>query len=143
MCFNAVQGCILREMKKICSKIPIFLSYRADYAKVLPPHSYIDAAEHSPAELAQLLHRLDQEPEEYLSYFWWVDHYQLTTHVKNAFGLCQLCSMLISDPEERRRSVDLEKWWWEGSQCKEYQHWWPPPTVTGLHYSASEIRVQD
>ncbi len=36
-------------------------------------HTYIDAREHSSAELAQDLHRLDQEPEEYLSYFWCMD----------------------------------------------------------------------
>ncbi len=109
----------------------ISLFHRADYTRVLPPHSYIDAGKHSPAELARLLHRLDQDQEEYLSYFWWMDHYSPTIYMNSVMPICQLCRKLVAgDPEEGRMSssVDLEKWWWEGSQCREYQHWWPPST---------------
>ncbi len=80
----------------------------------------------SPAALAEYLHYLDQNPMEYLSYFWWTETYKSRLDpVKYLSGFCQLCAKLNS-PEEERRSVDLEKWWWEGSQCKEYDNWWPP-----------------
>ncbi|KAK3862691.1 hypothetical protein Pcinc_031470, partial [Petrolisthes cinctipes] len=37
----------------------------ADYSQYLPPHSYIDARQYSPYELATLLMRLHTHPEEY------------------------------------------------------------------------------
>ncbi len=80
----------------------------------------------SPAHLAEHLHFLDRNPQEYLSYFWWTEQYATRygqgPHINS---LCRICQML-HNPKEERRSVDLEKWWWEGSQCREEEHWWKP-----------------
>ena len=110
-------------MNKLC-----FLSGRGQWSKIAPPHSYINTDDFpSPAALAQYLHYLDKNPEEYLSYFWWTDHYYFSRSApaKHLEAVCQLCKKL-NDPEEARRSVDLEKWWWEQSECREHG-WWPPP----------------
>ncbi len=42
-----------------------------------PPHSYIDASDFPSAEaLAEHLLFLHENPEEYLSYFWWTEQFR-------------------------------------------------------------------
>lgn len=50
----------------------------ADYSKFLPPKSYINAQHfNTTKELADFLIALSKDQEEYLSYFWWRDHYDI------------------------------------------------------------------
>ena len=49
----------------------------ADYAKVAPPHSFIDALNYSPRELANRLLELDKNDRQYFWTFWWKDFYQV------------------------------------------------------------------
>ena len=46
----------------------------AGYENAAPEHSYINAADFaSPQDLADYLRHLDENDEEYLSYFWWTE----------------------------------------------------------------------
>ena len=58
------------------------LSGHANYSTLVPEHSYIDVRDFpGPRELAEYLDYLDQNPEEYLKYFWWTTAYQMDRHV--------------------------------------------------------------
>eukprot|EP00095_Tigriopus_kingsejongensis_P002499 snap_masked-scaffold64_size435223-processed-gene-2.15 protein:Tk02499 transcript:snap_masked-scaffold64_size435223-processed-gene-2.15-mRNA-1 annotation:"hypothetical protein DAPPUDRAFT_41601" len=51
-----------------------------NYDKVAPPHSHLNVKDFkSPQALAKYLKYLDGNDEEYLSYFWWRDHYRVAT----------------------------------------------------------------
>ena len=49
----------------------------ADYARIAPPHSFIDALSYSPRQLADRLLELDKIDRQYLRHFWWKDFYQV------------------------------------------------------------------
>ncbi len=73
----------------------------ADYRKLLPSHSYIDAKDFkSPRNLAEYLLKLANNTEEYLSYFGWKKNL-IADNVHDAaynLGLCKLCDIL-HDPD--------------------------------------------
>ncbi len=95
------------------------VSFRGRYAKVAPPHSYLNVEDFSsPKALAEHLLFLDQNPAAYLSYFWWRDHYRaVNSREQKAASMCELCRML-NDPSEPTKVVhDLEEWWWRGGRC--------------------------
>jgi len=68
----------------------------ADYSRIAPPHSYIDARQFEPKELADYLMILDGNETLYNEYFWWKDYYFVEAGdeqiVKN--GFCDLCKKL-------------------------------------------------
>ena len=47
----------------------------AGYGRIAPPHSYIDANQFEPKELAEYLLLLDANETLYNEYFWWKDYY--------------------------------------------------------------------
>ena len=60
----------------LAGSVPIFVGATVELkqANILPEGSWIDASDFSsPAELAQYLHRLASQPEEYQKYFEWKD----------------------------------------------------------------------
>jgi len=72
----------------------------ANYAKVLPPHSYIDVGDFStPKKLAEYLNYLAGNQTAYLEYFWWKDKYNVVSdsYLFNNPFWCQLCQMLHQD----------------------------------------------
>lgn len=80
----------------------------ADYAKFLPPHSYIDAQQFKTTkELAEFLVELSQDTERYLGYFWWTDHYE---QKNNQYA--DLCYQLKQFQRSRRVQFysDLQRW---------------------------------
>ena len=106
--------------------VPIVLG-GADYKRLAPPHSYIHVDDFaSPKKLAEFLHKLDKNDDEYLSYFWWKSFYrsQMTKEQK-ATSMCLLCAKL-NDPDEPRKTYpDIEDWWRSGSHCRsKNQHPW-------------------
>ena len=73
----------MRKKIKIClssryGTVPVVLG-AANYSIIMPPHSYINAMDfESPLKLAEYLNFLDQNEEEYLSYFWWRKFYKVS-----------------------------------------------------------------
>lgn len=49
----------------------------ADYARIAPSHSFIDALSFSPRQLADHLMKLEKNENQYLRHFWWKDIYQV------------------------------------------------------------------
>ena len=68
--------------------------------------------------LAKRLQYLNRHPAEYLSYFWWKDHYRVRTDAWQK-ALCELCAQLNDEDLARKRTsyADLTHWWREGSHC--------------------------
>ena len=70
----------------------------ANYSCLAPDHSYIDATQRTPKELAAYLHDLDSDDESYLRFFNWKANYTVETGAgamaRRAF--CHLCAKLHS-----------------------------------------------
>lgn len=80
----------------------------ADYDKFLPPNSYINAQHfRSTRELSEFLIALSKDTERYLSYFWWMDHYELKMN-----QYADLCYQLKQFKRSNRIQFysDLERW---------------------------------
>ena len=98
--------------------LPIVLG-QANYSQIAPPHSYIDVFDFdSPKKLASFLHMLDKNDTEYLSYFWWRDHYQVISDALLERSFCDLCAKLHEDVHPKTYS-DFRKWWHSESQLNE------------------------
>ena len=89
----------------------------ANYSKLAPPHSYIDAMQYTPKQLARYLNQIDKDDRLYNEFFWWKEYYEVETGieqmVRNAF--CELCRKLHEDS-----SVKVYKGiatFWNYSQC--------------------------
>ena len=96
--------------------VPVVMGL-GNFTRHLPPHSYIDVMDYeSPKELADYLQHLDANEEEYLSYFWWKDHYAvLNTRLPT---ICRLCE-LLHDPNAPVKSYeDMNAWWRKGACLK-------------------------
>ncbi len=92
------------------------------YSDVTPPHSVIDTANfESPKKLAEYLIWLDKHPEEYLSYFWWKDYYEVESSGLK-LAACELCRKLHSETEEPAVYNDLYQWWVEDAECMSWTH---------------------
>ncbi|TDG40097.1 hypothetical protein AWZ03_013481 [Drosophila navojoa] len=91
----------------------------ANYSRFLPPHSYIDANRFDSAEeLAQHMRFVAGDKQEYISYFWWREHYHLATFSP----FCELCARLHQPSwMHRTQSYDnIESWWFNG--CRLSSH---------------------
>jgi hypothetical protein len=123
--------------RRIDSNVVIALG-QANYSRLAPPHSYIHVMDYpNPKALADYLHRLDQNRTEYLSYFWWKDHYNVVhphntgsssssssssmVQNENNFGqaMCRLCAKLHANENDEPMKVydDFEDWWDDGGEC--------------------------
>nr|XP_053636092.1 alpha-(1,3)-fucosyltransferase C-like [Cherax quadricarinatus] len=84
----------------------------SDYAKFLPPHSYINARHYHPQELARLLTRLHQDPVAYGRYHLWRGYFQ----VMNKGNLCELCYRLHTDTTSSYHT-DISEWRMRSGRC--------------------------
>ncbi|KAL1487158.1 hypothetical protein MTO96_031093 [Rhipicephalus appendiculatus] len=90
----------------------------ANYSRIAPRHSYIDAlAFESPEKLADYLVALSRNYTEYVAYFKWKES-QSVEPLNSAY--CELCAKLHSDPTVRRSSSyqDVKAWWLDQSHCR-------------------------
>ena len=95
--------------------VPIVMG-RAPYHEIAPPNSYIHIKDFDdPESLAKYLLKLDKNPEEYLSYFWWQDHFQIRFEYMQKMA-CQICDKLNTDYSQKIYH-DLEEWWFNKSHC--------------------------
>ncbi|XP_067002550.2 alpha-(1,3)-fucosyltransferase C [Anabrus simplex] len=87
-----------------------------NYSKIMPPMSYIDAADFStPQDLADYLLYLDKTPDEYVKYFWWKSHYRVYSQSKHV--LCKLCEMLHNLNLPNKVYPDIREWWGGKGLC--------------------------
>lgn len=86
----------------------------SDYKKFTPPHSIIDAASFESIEkLAEYLKFLDENPREYIKYFWWKKYYKIRTNFD--IGFCRLCEKLHSTTSVKEESYkNIRDWWFQG-----------------------------
>ncbi len=97
--------------------VPIVLG-GANYSAIAPKHSYINALEYSPHQLAAYLTELDQNDSLYAEYFWWKPFYRVVNlHQTNRESFCKLCAALHSTPAEEKIAKGLQKWYFEDSHC--------------------------
>lgn len=94
----------------ISSRIIPVLYNGAEVNRFLPPHSYIDVRDFkSVKELTDYLIFLEHNLEEYLSYFWWKEYYEVII----ARSYCKTCQKLNLMNRKRPNTAypDLEKWY--------------------------------
>ena len=99
--------------------IPVVMG-AGPYEKMAPEHSYINVDDfESPKALAQYLNHLSNNPEEYLSYFWWKEHYRVeVTRAARLKSFCQICQMLNDQGLPPKSYHNLNDWWKQSSHCK-------------------------
>lgn len=96
----------------------------ADYSRIAPVHSYIDALRYSPQQLAEYLVKLDHNETLYHEYFWWKDHYTVEAGVEQMArrAFCDLCKKLHLEEGQIKYYKELETEWEPKNQCFRYQH---------------------
>lgn len=111
----------------IYNVIPIVLG-AANYTTFLPPHSYIDVEDYASAkDLAEYLHYLNRNHTEYLSYFWWQEHYlhlgmsQITNRV-----MCKICEKLHDPKLQPQVYEDVGVWYKSSCQGRGSFPWSRP-----------------
>ena len=100
--------------------IPIVLG-GADYSKIAPPHSYIDALQGDPKSLAKLLNKIASNDALYASYFWWKQFYSVGgfSPQDRAKAPCTVCQMLHQEKVEQEEVYqDMKRWWVGEANCQ-------------------------
>jgi alpha-1,3-fucosyltransferase len=92
----------------------------ANYTNIAPPHSYIDALQYTPKNLAQYLQLLDANDRLYNEYFWWKNHYNVQAGVKQMArnGFCELCEKLHKEKNVIKHYPELITEWHPKTKCK-------------------------
>ena len=91
----------------------------ADYAAISPPHSYINALQFKPRELAEYLHQISNNDTLYNEFFWWKPHYQVDSgpETMHRDGFCQLCAKLHSN-RQNQSYPSLDHLYSIAAQCR-------------------------
>ncbi|XP_023221231.1 glycoprotein 3-alpha-L-fucosyltransferase A-like [Centruroides sculpturatus] len=94
----------------------------SDYKDILPLHSYIDTQDYpSPKVLAEYLHNLSTNEDEFASYFKWRDSFQID--VTPYKWLCNVCRKLHQNfVHDSKNTEDLESWWYKKSDCRVWKN---------------------
>lgn len=92
----------------------------ADYARIAPPGSFIDARLYEPQQLADYLKRLDADANLYEEFFRWKRNYDVEAGVVSMMnrGFCQLCHRLHHDKSFRTYDDLTSHWKHPGEQCQ-------------------------
>ena len=111
--------------------VPVVLGANfTGHSIIAPPHSYISADDFSsPKALAEYLSWLSGNPEEYLSYFWWKDYYDIVESAPHI--LCQLCKRLHR-PQPPTVIKDFKAFWETGRCRPKGSHPWSKYRFEGL-----------
>ncbi|KZS21877.1 putative Alpha--fucosyltransferase C [Daphnia magna] len=100
--------------------VPVVLG-GADYAAIAPPHSYINALDYTPRQLAEYLKELDRNDTLYAEYFWWKKRYRVNDlHEMTKTALCDLCEALHTTPLKNSTVKGLQRWLLEPSLCRHF-----------------------
>ena len=106
----------------------------ADYERLAPPHSFIDARKFEPSSLANYLLHLNANPLLYEEYFRWKDNYTVQAGVEQMarHGFCDLCSKLHQDLPAKVYN-NLADHWSSETQCLIVKKW----NATSNHMKSS------
>jgi alpha-1,3-fucosyltransferase len=87
-----------------------------DYAQLAPEHSYIDARQFEPEQLAAYLKKLAANETLYNEYLWWKDDYIVEAGLEQMVrhGFCDLCRKLHVDNERIKSYPSLFPKWHPG-----------------------------
>jgi hypothetical protein len=104
--------------------VPVVLG-GANYTALAPSHSFINALDFTPRELANYLKQLDADDRLYAEYFWWKPHYQVANLYRtNRQVFCHLCQALhyqVGQPllgnSNGSTIKDVKKWYVDDSHC--------------------------
>ena len=81
--------------------VPIVLG-GADYSRIAPPHSFIDARQFEAKQLADYINKLDADDALYSEYFQWKINYEIESGSAqmSRHGFCDLCAKLHDNDNE-------------------------------------------
>uniref|UniRef100_A0A914VM21 Fucosyltransferase n=1 Tax=Plectus sambesii TaxID=2011161 RepID=A0A914VM21_9BILA len=99
--------------------VPIVLR-ESDYLDIAPKGSYIAADQfRSPKQLAEYLHYLASNPEEYLKYFEWTKRNSVAWEIKPLLenAVCRLCRMLHENETSTISEKDMWTEWKKDAAC--------------------------
>ena len=96
----------------------------ANYSSLAPAHSFIDAMQFTPRQLAEHLSHLAANDTLYNEFFWWKEHYEVEAGVEQMarHGFCDLCKKLHQDSTEKVYEKIKFDWSWI-AQCKQMASW--------------------
>ena len=96
----------------------------ANYSAIAPPHSFIDALQFTPAQLAAYLSRLSANDTLYNEFFWWKGLYAVEAGVEQMarHGFCDLCKKLHDDTAVRVYE-EIDSQWSPWSLCHAMSSW--------------------
>lgn len=114
----------------------------ANYSRIAPPGSYIDATQMGAKRLAELLLKIDQDDNLYAKFFQWKSSYRIIhdhqSMARRAF--CQLCETLHQDHNSRAQVYDnFDGWWDRENHCHSSGMFVIPFTSFSFH----EVVVSD
>ena len=108
--------------------VPIVLG-GADYAKIAPPHSFINALDYlDPKDLAEYLNYLISNQTAYNEYFWWQPYYTVYKDEPKNFAraMCQMCEALNDPIKKTSVYENISDWWINQGECQEKFPWTQP-----------------
>ena len=108
--------------------VPIVLG-GADYAKIAPPHSFINALDYlDPKDLAEYLNYLISNQTAYNEYFWWKPYYTVYKDEPKNFAraMCQMCEALNDPIKKTSVYENISDWWINQGECQEKFPWTQP-----------------
>lgn len=105
--------------------VPVVLG-GASYNQIAPSHSYINAQEFTPEQLANYLKVLDTDDKLYNEYFWWKDYYRLEVGVEQMarHGFCDLCEKLHQDEGKIKYYREVISEWNPENRCTRMSTSW-------------------
>ena len=110
--------------------VPIVLG-GADYDKIAPPHSFINAMDYpDPKDLAKHLNYLISNQTAYNEYLWWKPYYTVFKDTPENFAraMCQMCEVLNDPNPKQTPSIyeNIQNWWIGQGNCQETLPWSKP-----------------
>ena len=96
--------------------VPVVLG-GANYDKIAPPHSFINAMDFSsPNDLAEYLKYLISNSTAYNEYFKWVNYFNVYEEGNRV--MCQICEKLNENPSKTKVYQHIKHWWRDEANCK-------------------------
>jgi alpha-1,3-fucosyltransferase len=94
-----------------------------DYAQLAPEHSYIDARQFEPEQLAAYLKKLAANETLYNEYLWWKDDYVVEAGMEQMVsrGFCDLCRKLHEANQEPKMYTSMAARW-NPARCQRPKH---------------------
>jgi len=116
ICKDYVTEKAFRSLNDEVGAIPVVMG-AADYARVLPPRSYIDVRDFSsPKELADHLYKVTSNKTLFDEYHLWRQTYQVKEQ-HSRVNHCALCALLHQLPRGARITRNISEWYGTEQSC--------------------------